>query len=647
MAQNNNSGFKFSPWMSIVLVLTIFFTISLFTKGLDLSNPAPTTLSKFYQFLDKNQVEKVVFTNTKATVYLKKTALTDKTHDKVKNDVLNKLNTKGPHYFFEIGDLKTFQENLQKASNEGKLSEYEKEPESIWGELISMLLPILILVGLWIFMMRRMSGGSGGGGGQIFSIGKSKAKLFDEKNDTRVTFENVAGLEGAKEEIQEIVEFLKNPEKYTSIGGKIPKGALLVGPPGTGKTLLAKAVAGEAKVPFFSLSGSDFVEMFVGVGASRVRDLFKQAKEKSPSIIFIDEIDAVGRARGKNNMTGANDERENTLNQLLTEMDGFGTNSNVIVLAATNRADVLDKALLRAGRFDRQIYVDLPDIRERKEIFEVHLKPLKKSEELDTEFLAKQTPGFSGADIANVCNEAALIAARKDKKAVDKQDFLDAVDRIVGGLEKKNKIVTPEEKRAIAIHEAGHATVSWMLEHAAPLVKVTIVPRGQSLGAAWYLPEERLIVRPEQMLDEMCATMGGRAAEKVIFNKISTGALSDLEKVTRQARAMVTIYGLNDKLGNITYYDSTGQSDYNFSKPYSEETAKVIDTEISKLIEEQYDRAIHLLETNKEKLVQLADILIEKEVIFKDDLENIFGKRPFEKETVATPENTTENAVSE
>ncbi|MCK6608413.1 MAG: ATP-dependent zinc metalloprotease FtsH [Flavobacterium sp.] len=647
MAQNNNSGFKFSPWMSIVLVLTIFFTISLFTKGIDLSNPAPTTLSKFYQFLDKNQVEKVVFTNTKATVYLKKTALTDKTHDKVKNDVLNKLNTKGPHYFFEIGDLKTFQENLQKASNEGKLSEYEKEPESMWGELISMLLPIVILIGLWIFMMRRMSGGSGGGGGQIFSIGKSKAKLFDEKNDTRVTFENVAGLEGAKEEIQEIVEFLKNPEKYTSIGGKIPKGALLVGPPGTGKTLLAKAVAGEAKVPFFSLSGSDFVEMFVGVGASRVRDLFKQAKEKSPAIIFIDEIDAVGRARGKNNMTGANDERENTLNQLLTEMDGFGTNSNVIVLAATNRADVLDKALLRAGRFDRQIYVDLPDIRERKEIFEVHLKPLKKSEELDTEFLAKQTPGFSGADIANVCNEAALIAARNDKKAVDKQDFLDAVDRIVGGLEKKNKIVTPEEKRAIAIHEAGHATVSWMLEHAAPLVKVTIVPRGQSLGAAWYLPEERLIVRPDQMLDEMCATMGGRAAEKVIFNKISTGALSDLEKVTRQARAMVTIYGLNDKLGNITYYDSTGQSDYNFSKPYSEETAKVIDTEISKLIEEQYERAIHLLETNKEKLTQLADILIEKEVIFKDDLETIFGKRPFDKEVAITTENTTENTVSE
>ncbi|HOD10958.1 MAG TPA: ATP-dependent zinc metalloprotease FtsH, partial [Flavobacterium sp.] len=439
-----------------------------------------------------------------------------------------------------------------------------------------------------------------------------------------------AGLEGAKEEVQEIVEFLKNPEKYTVLGGKIPKGALLVGPPGTGKTLLAKAVAGEAKVPFFSLSGSDFVEMFVGVGASRVRDLFKQAKDKSPAIIFIDEIDAVGRARGKNNFSGGNDERENTLNQLLTEMDGFGTDTHVIVLAATNRADVLDKALMRAGRFDRQIYVDLPDIKERKEIFEVHLKPLKKVDGLDVDFLAKQTPGFSGADIANVCNEAALIAARNNKTAVDKQDFLDAVDRIVGGLEKKNKIVTPDEKRAIAVHEAGHATVSWMLEHAAPLVKVTIVPRGQSLGAAWYLPEERLIVRPEQMLDEMCATMGGRAAEKVVFNKISTGALSDLEKVTKQARAMVTIYGLNEKLGNITYYDSSGQSEYNFSKPYSEETAQVIDQEINNLIETEYQRAIQILTDNKDKLTQLADILIEKEVIFRDDLETIFGKRPFD-----------------
>lgn len=631
-SNNKNSGFKFSPWMSIATVIAIFITISFISNGFDLSNPGKTSLSKFNQFLQAGEVDKVTFTNTKATVFLKKEALEAKNHEKIKNDITGKLNTKGPHYYFEIGDLKTFQESLNKADAEGKINSYEKEPESFLGDLIIGIIPILLLVVLWIFMMRRMSGGAGGGGGQIFNIGKSKAKLFDEKTDTRVTFENVAGLEGAKEEIMEIVEFLKNPEKYTSIGGKIPKGALLVGPPGTGKTLLAKAVAGEAKVPFFSLSGSDFVEMFVGVGASRVRDLFKQAKEKSPAIIFIDEIDAVGRARGKNSMTGGNDERENTLNQLLTEMDGFGTNTNVIVLAATNRADVLDKALLRAGRFDRQIYVDLPDIRERKEIFEVHLKPIKKSEELDTEFLAKQTPGFSGADIANVCNEAALIAARKDKKAVDKQDFLDAVDRIVGGLEKKNKIVTPNEKKAIAYHEAGHATVSWMLEHAAPLVKVTIVPRGQSLGAAWYLPEERLIVRPNQMLDEMCATMGGRAAEKVIFNEISTGALSDLEKVTRQARAMVTIYGLNDILGNITYYDSSGQSEYNFSKPYSEDTARVIDFEISKLIEEQYQRAIQILEENKDKLTQLATILIEKEVIFKDDLEAIFGKRPFEKE---------------
>lgn len=478
-----------------------------------------------------------------------------------------------------------------------------------------------------------MSSGAGGGaGGQIFNIGKSKAKLFDQNTDVKTSFKDVAGLEGAKEEIQEIVDFLKQPEKYTALGGKIPKGALLVGPPGTGKTLLAKAVAGEAKVPFFSLSGSDFVEMFVGVGASRVRDLFKQAKEKSPSIIFIDEIDAIGRARGKSNFSGSNDERENTLNQLLTEMDGFGTNTNVIVIAATNRADVLDKALMRAGRFDRQIYVDLPDVRERKEIFEVHLRPLKKvAEELDIDFLAKQTPGFSGADIANVCNEAALIAARKGNTAVGKQDFLDAVDRIVGGLEKKNKIITPDEKKAIAYHEAGHATASWMLEHAAPLVKVTIVPRGQSLGAAWYLPEERLIVRPEQMLDEMCAALGGRAAEKVIFNKISTGALSDLEKVTKQARAMVTIYGLNDKLGNLTFYDSSGQSEYNFTKPYSEKTSELIDKEISNLIESQYQRAIDLLEANKDKLTQLASILLDKEVIFKDDLQKIFGDRPFDK----------------
>ena len=480
--------------------------------------------------------------------------------------------------------------------------------------------------------MKRMSGGGSGsgGGGQIFSIGKSKAKLFDQDTKVKTTFENVAGLEGAKEEVQEIVDFLKHPEKYTSLGGKIPKGALLVGPPGIGKTLLAKAVAGEAGVPFFSLSGSDFVEIVVGVGASRVRDLFKQAAQKSPSIIFIDEIDAIGRARGKSNMTGGNDERENTLNQLLTEMDGFGADTNVIVIAATNRADVLDSALMRAGRFDRQIYVDLPNINERKEIFEVHIKPLKLADDVKIEFLAQQTPGFSGADIANMCNESALIAARNGKKSIHHQDFLDAVDRIVGGLEKKNKVITPKEKKVIAFHEAGHATVSWMLEHASPLVKVTIVPRGQSLGAAWYLPAERLIVQTEQMLDEMCATLGGRAAEKIIFNKISTGALSDLEKVTKQARAMVTVYGLNEEVGNITYYDSSGNDA--FVKPYSEETGRKIDKEISKMIEAQYVRAIDLLDKNKEKLTILAELLLEKEVIFKDDLQEIFGERPFDEE---------------
>ncbi|MFP9117859.1 ATP-dependent zinc metalloprotease FtsH [Flavobacterium sp. RNTU_13] len=632
---NKTNKFKVSPWVIYVGIALLFVGINYFSGTTTWSDPKQTTISNFYKYLDKGEVQKVVYNKTTTEIFLKDSALTaDPEHKNVQKDMFQKPN-KGPHYVVNVGsDNELFLKKLDDASKAGKLGEYTSQPDSMWGELfMGIILPILIFVVLWLFLMRRMTGGAPGGGGQIFNIGKSRARLFDEKNDVKVTFKDVAGLEGAKEEIQEIVEFLKNPEKYTNIGGKIPKGALLVGPPGTGKTLLAKAVAGEARVPFFSLSGSDFVEMFVGVGASRVRDLFKQAKEKSPAIIFIDEIDAVGRARGKNNFSGSNDERENTLNQLLTEMDGFGTNTNVIVLAATNRADVLDKALMRAGRFDRQIYVDLPDIRERREIFEVHLKPLKKSEDLDTEFLAKQTPGFSGADIANVCNEAALVAARKDKKAVDKQDFLDAVDRIVGGLEKKNKIVSTEEKRAIAIHEAGHATVSWMLEHAAPLVKVTIVPRGQSLGAAWYLPEERLIVRPDQMKDEMCATMGGRAAEKVIFDTISTGALSDLEKVTRQARAMVTIYGLNDKLGNITYYDSTGQSDYNFSKPYSEETAKVIDSEISALIEEQYQRAIQILQDNKDKMLKLADILIEREVIFKDDLEDIFGKRPFERGT--------------
>ena len=623
------NNFKISPWIIYAAVIAGFFALNYF-GGSSFQDTTKISSSKFNEYLNKGQIEKVIIYNkTEGEAYLTKEALKDKSNAKVAKDMLGNVN-KGPHYSFDIGNDQSFQNKIEKAAQEGKIKDYDFKAKSNWSELLISLLPFVIIIGLWVLIMRRMSGGAGGGGGQIFNIGKSRAKLFDEKTEVKTTFKDVAGLEGAKEEIQEIVEFLKTPEKYTILGGKIPKGALLVGPPGTGKTLLAKAVAGEAKVPFFSLSGSDFVEMFVGVGASRVRDLFKQAKDKAPSIIFIDEIDAVGRARGKNNMSGGNDERENTLNQLLTEMDGFGTNTHVIVIAATNRADVLDKALMRAGRFDRQIYVDLPDIRERKEIFEVHLAPLKKVEGLDTEFLAKQTPGFSGADIANVCNEAALIAARNNKTAVDKQDFLDAVDRIVGGLEKKNKIVTTEEKRAIAVHEAGHATVSWMLEHAAPLIKVTIVPRGQSLGAAWYLPEERLIVRPEQMLDEMCATMGGRAAEKVIFNKISTGALSDLEKVTKQARAMVTIYGLNEKLGNITYYDSTGQSEYSFSKPYSEDTAMTIDKEISILIETEYQRAIKILEDNKEKLEQLANILIEKEVIFKDDLETIFGKRPFE-----------------
>ena len=627
---------KFSPYWIYAMIIFAFIAINYFGSG-GWSEPAKTTPAEFQEFLKQGDVERVVIVNkNKARVFLTEEGKSKEVHiRKVGNQPLSS-NT--PAYQFEFGDLQNFENELRKTKEENNLSTtivYDTE-SNVWGDILITLLPFAIIIAIWIFIMRRMSSGAGGGpGGQIFNIGKSKARLFDQNTDVKVSFKDVAGLEGAKEEIQEIVDFLKTPEKYTALGGKIPKGALLVGPPGTGKTLLAKAVAGEAKVPFFSLSGSDFVEMFVGVGASRVRDLFKQAKEKSPSIIFIDEIDAIGRARGKSNFSGSNDERENTLNQLLTEMDGFGSNANVIVLAATNRADVLDKALMRAGRFDRQIYVDLPDLRERREIFEVHLRPIKKEENLDLEFLAKQTPGFSGADIANVCNEAALIAARKGNKAVGKQDFLDAVDRIIGGLEKKNKIITPEEKKAIAFHEAGHATVSWMLEHAAPLVKVTIVPRGQSLGAAWYLPEERLIVRPEQMLDEMCATLGGRAAEKVIFDKISTGALSDLEKVTKQARAMVTIYGLNDTIGNLTYYDSSGQSEYNFTKPYSEKTAESIDKEISNLIESQYKRAIDLLEKNKDKLIELANVLLEKEVIFKDNLESIFGKRDFnEKDAV-------------
>lgn len=637
---------KFSAYWIYAGIIIIFLGINFF-GGSGFNEPAKTNPAEFQQFLKDGDVKKVQIINrNQAKVFLTNEAKQKPKHKKKADPELFPTGD-SPAYSFEFGDLQNFENEINKIKEENNLDTvvtYDTSSD-VLGNLFWSLLPFILIIGVWIFIMRKMSSGAGGGaGGQIFNIGKSKAKLFDQNTDVKTSFKDVAGLEGAKEEVQEIVDFLKTPDKYTALGGKIPKGALLVGPPGTGKTLLARAVAGEAKVPFFSLSGSDFVEMFVGVGASRVRDLFKQAKEKSPAIIFIDEIDAIGRARGKGNFSGSNDERENTLNQLLTEMDGFGTNTNVIVVAATNRADVLDKALMRAGRFDRQIYVDLPDLNERREIFEVHLAPLKRvADELDTEFLAKQTPGFSGADIANVCNEAALIAARKGNKAVGKQDFLDAVDRIVGGLEKKNKIITPGEKKAIAFHEAGHATVSWMLEHAAPLVKVTIVPRGQSLGAAWYLPEERLIVRPEQMLDEMCAALGGRAAEKVIFDKISTGALSDLEKVTKQARAMVTIYGLNEAVGNLTYYDSSGQSEYNFTKPYSERTSELIDKEISNLIEEQYKRALDLLTHHKDKLTQLAEILLDKEVIFKDDLEKIFGKRPYDKE----PEHEKDKPIKE
>jgi|TARA_B100001063_G_scaffold244211_1_gene276464 cell division protease FtsH len=540
----------------------------------------------------------------------------------------------GPHYQFTAGDnfeekiWRFYDENPDVKTQFGEVNVQHKTETNYWTEVLSWIVPFALIAFFWFFMMRRMGGGSGGGpGSQIFNIGKSKAQMFDADAEVRITFQNVAGMEGAKDEVLEVVDFLKNPKKYTNLGGKIPKGVLLSGPPGTGKTLLAKAVAGEAKVPFFSLSGSDFVEMFVGVGASRVRDLFKQAKEKSPSIIFIDEIDAIGRARGKSNINGGNDERENTLNQLLTEMDGFGTNEHVIVMGATNRADILDRALMRAGRFDRVVYVDLPEFKERKEIFDVHLKPLKHSKTLDVQFLARQTPGFSGADIANVCNEAALVAARKNKKKVEKQDFLDAVDRIIGGMEKKSKIITPEEKKVIAYHEAGHATVSWLLEHASPLVKVTIVPRGRSLGAAWYLPEERQLNSTNQLLDEMCAAMGGRAAEEVVFKEITTGALSDLEKVTKQAKAIVSIYGLNKEIGNVTYYDSTGQSEYQFDKPYSEKTAQIIDQEISKIIESQYNRAKKLINENIDKLHLLAEDLLKKEVIFKENLEAIFGKR--------------------
>ena len=640
----NNKGFNWFIPVLLGIILLIFLPGLLgdsMVKNID--------EKEFYGLVQQGKVSEVMVyrDSFKADVYLTKEAKSELQKGEKKSDPLSMINVKpSPDFVLTYGDLRYFQEKF-----DGINSKLPKQARMEFGKSQGFFSDLLFTALFWIGIMalfyfvlfRKMGGGAGGPGGQIFSIGKSRAKLFDEKDKIQVTFKDVAGLEGAKEEVQEVVDFLKNSEKYTKLGGKIPKGVLLVGPPGTGKTLLAKAVAGEAKVPFFSLSGSDFVEMFVGVGASRVRDLFAQAKAKSPAIIFIDEIDAIGRARGKNNFSGGNDERENTLNQLLTEMDGFGTDTNVIVMAATNRADILDKALMRAGRFDRSIYVDLPELHERKQIFEVHLAKIKLDPNIDREFLAKQTPGFSGADIANVCNEAALIAARNAHESVTKQDFLDAVDRIIGGLEKKNKAIKPSEKKRVAFHEAGHATISWLVEHAAPLLKVTIVPRGRSLGAAWYLPEERQLTTTEQMLDEICATLGGRAAEQVVFGNISTGALSDLERVTKQAQAMVTIYGLNDKVGNISYYDSSGQSEYNFGKPYSEQTAKVIDEEISKLIETQYQRAVSILTENRDKLDALAQKLLDKEVIFREDLEEIFGKRAWDPELTEKPVSSLDN----
>ena len=585
-----------------------------------------TTWDGVKEMIEKGDLQKIVVVNKEtAEVYLKP----DKVASYSDRKEYKGITEQGPQFSFNIGSLDYFQHNLENAQ-----TEYDQEVplsfetrRNIWGDAFTLIFPILILVGIWWFLWRGMSRGNNGGGGGIFSVGKAKAQMFDKDANVNITFKDVAGLEEAKVEIMEIVDFLKNPGKYSDLGGKIPKGALLVGPPGTGKTLLAKAVAGEANVPFFSISGSDFVEMFVGVGASRVRDLFRQAKEKAPCIVLIDEIDAIGRARSKNVGYSSNDERENTLNQLLTEMDGFGTNAGVIVLAATNRADILDKALLRAGRFDRQINVELPDLKERREIFDVHLKNLKLDPKLDRDFLARQTPGFSGADIANVCNEAALIAARNNKKQVEKEDFLSAIDRIIGGLERKNKIIIPSEKRTIAYHEAGHATVSWVLEHANPLIKVTIIPRGKALGAAWYLPEERQITTKEQMLDEMAAILGGRASELLNFGKVSTGALNDLERVTKQAYAMVAYYGMSSEVGNLSFYDSTGQNDMALTKPYSERTAQEIDAEVKKLIDGAFQRSLETLEKHRAGLTQLAELLLEREVIFAEDLEKIFGKR--------------------
>ncbi|MEA3503837.1 MAG: ATP-dependent zinc metalloprotease FtsH [Bacteroidota bacterium] len=613
---------KFSFYWVYGILIVLFLVLNLLNYS---GVTEKTEWGDFKIMLQDGDIEKLVLVNKEyAEIYLRKEVLGKEKHKDAQGAFVN-----GANYIYTIGSVDKFYENVEEAQKKSTDKIYiNNETRRNWGgEIFGWIFPLLLLVGVWFFFMKMMNRGGSGGGSQIFSVGKSKAQLFDKENAVSVDFKDVAGLEEAKVEVMEIVDFLKKPEKYTNLGGKIPKGALLVGPPGTGKTLLARAVAGEAEVPFFSISGSDFVEMFVGVGASRVRDLFKQAKEKSPCIIFIDEIDAIGRARGKSQATGGNDERENTLNQLLTEMDGFEINAGVIILAATNRADVLDSALLRAGRFDRQIHVELPDLHEREKIFAVHMKPLKMHADVDKDFMAKQTPGFSGADIANVCNESALIAARQGHKVITSQDFIAAVDRIIGGLEKKSKIISPLEKKTIAYHEAGHAAVSWLLEHASPLVKVTIVPRGKSLGAAWYLPEERQITTAEQMLDEMTATLGGRASEEVTFGKISTGALNDLEKATKQAFAMVAYYGLNKKIGNLSYYDSSGQSEYSFQKPYSEKTAETIDEEVTKMIEESYRRAKKILEDNRDKVNQLAEKLLEEEVIFSDDLAMIFGER--------------------